>query len=198
MGADLWAVIVGSSQYWHNYRHISGALTMYDAVRMLGVPDSQIVLMLAGETPCDPRNAEPGRMVHAKLDGPNLYRPDIQVDYRGAEVTAEAFLRVLSDTVPLDTPASRRLGSHSGSRVLVYLTGHGGDEFFKFRDLHELASQELAAGLAQARTSACAARPLPLAAARLTRRSSCVVADGGRAPLQAPCSARPGGSPSAA
>ena len=39
---------------------------------------------------------------------------------------------VLSDTVPLDTPASRRLGSHSGSRVLVYLTGHGGDEFFKF------------------------------------------------------------------
>ena len=98
-------------------------------------------------------------MVHAKLDGPNLYRPDIQVDYRGAEVTAEAFLRVLSDTVPLDTPASRRLGSHSGSRVLVYLTGHGGDEFFKFRDLHELASQELAAGLAQARTSAWARSP---------------------------------------
>ena len=149
---NVWAVIVGSSQYWHNYRHVSGALTMYDAVRTLGVPDSQIVLMLAGDMPCDARNAAPGRVVNARLDGPNLYRPDIQVDYRGAEVTAEAFLRVLTDTLPADTPASRRLGSGAGSRVLVYLAGHGGDEFFKFQDLHELASQELADGLAQARS----------------------------------------------
>ena len=150
---SVWAVIVGSSQYWHNYRHVSNALTMYDAVRSLGVPDSQIVLMLAGDTPCDARNAAPGRVVNARLDGPNLYRPDIEVDYRGAEVTAEAFLRVLTDTLPADTPASRRLGSGAGSRVLVYLAGHGGDEFFKFQDLHELASQELADGLAQIASS---------------------------------------------
>ena len=108
---SLWAVIVGSSQYWHNYRHVSGALTMYDAVRTLGVPDSQIVLMLAGDTPCDARNAAPGRVVSERPDGPNLYRPDLQVDYRGAEVTAEAFLRVLTNTLPADTPASRRLGT---------------------------------------------------------------------------------------
>ena len=158
---SLWAVIVGSSQYWHNYRHVSGALTIYDAVRALGVPDSQIVLMLAGDTPCDPRNAAPGRMTNARLDGPNLYRPDIQVDYRGAEVTAEAFLRVITDTVPPDTPASRRLGSGATSRVLVYLSGHGGDEFFKFQDLHELASQELADGLAQARLPHTHTRPRP-------------------------------------
>lgn len=120
---SVWAVIVGSSQYWHNYRHVSNALTMYDAVRSLGVPDSQIVLMLAGDTPCDARNVAPGRVVNARLDGPNLYRPDIEVDYRGAEVTAEAFLRVLTDTLPADTPASRRLGSGAGSRVLVYLAG---------------------------------------------------------------------------
>ena len=150
---SVWAVIVGSSQYWHNYRHVSNALTMYDAVRSLGVPDSQIVLMLAGDTPCDARNAAPGRVVNARLDGPNLYRPDIEVDYRGAEVTAEAFLRVLTDTLPADTPASRRLGSGAASRVLVYLAGHGGDEFFKFQDLHELASQELADGLAQMASS---------------------------------------------
>ena len=111
---SVWAVIVGSSQYWHNYRHVSNALTMYDAVRSLGVPDSQIVLMLAGDTPCDARNAAPGRVVNARLDGPNLYRPDIEVDYRGAEVTAEAFLRVLTDTLPAGTPG-RRLGSGAGA-----------------------------------------------------------------------------------
>jgi len=143
------ALIVSSSQYWHNYRHAAGALTVYDTMRRLGVPDSQIVLMLAGDIPCDARNAAPGRMVNARADGPNLYRPDIQVDYRGAEVTAESFLRVLSDAVPPGTAASRRLRSTSESRVLIYLTGHGGDEFFKFRDLHEMSSGELADGLAQ-------------------------------------------------
>lgn len=147
------ALIVCSSQYWHNYRHAAGALTVYDMMRRFGVPDSQIVLMLAGDIPCDPRNAAPGRMVNARADGPNLYLPDIQVDYRGAEVTAENFLRVLSDAVPPGTPASRRLRSTSESRVLIYLTGHGGDEFFKFRDLHEMSSGELADGLAQIVTS---------------------------------------------
>lgn len=35
---------------------------------------------------------------------------------------------------PPGTPASKRLGSGPGSRVLLYLTGHGGDEFLKFHD----------------------------------------------------------------
>ena len=32
------------------------------------------------------------------------------------------------------TPASKRLRSGRRSRVLLYLTGHGGDEFLKFHD----------------------------------------------------------------
>ncbi len=35
-------------------------------------------------------------------------------------------------------PRSKRLLSDGGSNVLVYLTGHGGDDFLKFQDQEEM------------------------------------------------------------
>ncbi len=40
-------------------------------------------------------------------------------------------MRVLTGRHGADVPNTKRLLSDSGSNVLVYLTGHGGDEFFK-------------------------------------------------------------------
>ena len=54
--ADRWAVIVSTSQYFHNYRHVSNALSIYHAARRFGLPDSRIVLMLADDIPSDARN----------------------------------------------------------------------------------------------------------------------------------------------
>lgn len=145
-GAHL--LIVSSSSYFHNYRHTANALALRCAAREQRVPDSRIVLMLAGEQACDARNAAAGAMRHAtdvKLD---LLPCDARVEYRGDEVTVETFLRVLTDRVEPGTPLSRRLTTGPDSDVVLYLTGHGGDNFFKFRDLEELTSSELAAALA--------------------------------------------------
>lgn len=57
----------------------------------------------------------------------------MQVDYRGSEVTVESFLRVLSGFHFPGTPASKKLLSDANSRILIYLTGHGGDKFLKFQ-----------------------------------------------------------------
>jgi GPI-anchor transamidase subunit K len=147
LGADInptpWAVVVSSSRYFHNYRHTSSALSVYETLRQRGVPDSQIVLMLAGN-PCDERNAARGRVFNSLAREQNLYPPDVRVDYRGTEVTVEAFLGVLTDQVPAGTPALRRLQSGPRDRVLIYLTGHGGDGFLKFGDQYELTADELA------------------------------------------------------
>ena len=150
--ADTWAVIACTSQYFHNYRHLSNALSMYHAARRLGVPDSRIVLMLGAELACDARNARPSQMFNsAGQRALDLYSPDIEVDYRGPEVTVQSFLAVLTDRLPPGTPASRRLQSGADSRVLVYLAGHGGDQFIKFRDHQEMTSDELGAAFQQAR-----------------------------------------------
>ena len=85
------------------------------------------------------------------------YGQTIEVDYRGYDVTVENFLRVLTGARPRRTrasleltwrhalargagrhedwvPRSKRLLSDASSNVLVYMTGHGGDEFLKFQD----------------------------------------------------------------
>ncbi len=72
-----------------------------------------------------------------------------QVDYRGYEVTVENFLRVLTGRHDEAVPKSKRLLSDEGSNVLLYMTGHGGDEFLKFQDAEEIQSRDLADAFAQ-------------------------------------------------
>lgn len=73
-----------------------------------------------------------------------MYLPDIQVDYRGYEVTAENFVRLLTDRLDANVPRNKRLLSDQQSNVLIYLTGHGGDGFLKFQDAEELTEVDLA------------------------------------------------------
>lgn len=53
----------------------------------------------------------------------NLYGEDVEVDFRGYEVTVENFVRVLTGRQHSATPRNKRLLSSHDSNVLVYLTG---------------------------------------------------------------------------
>ena len=74
----------------------------------------------------------------------------VEVDYRGNDVTARNFLNVLAGRHAPGVTASQRLQSDGGSDVLVYMTGHGGDEFLKFRDFEELTAVDLAIAVSEA------------------------------------------------
>jgi len=79
----------------------------YRTVKRLGIPDSQIILMLADDVACNPRNPFPGT-VYANADRKvNLYGgggegegDSIEVDYKGEEVSVEGFLRLMSGEFP--------------------------------------------------------------------------------------------------
>jgi phosphatidylinositol glycan class K len=49
----------------------------------------------------------------------------------------------------MQVPRSKRLLTDAGSNVLIFLTGHGGEEFLKFQDAQELLSRDLADAVAQ-------------------------------------------------
>lgn len=139
-----WAVLVCSSRYWFNYRHMANALGMYRTVKRLGIPDSNIILMLADDAACNVRNkfagcvyANPGRHL-------DLYGDNIEVDYRGYEVTVENFLRVLTGRMDSSVPRSKRLLTDDRSNIFVYMTGHGGNEFLKFQDNEEISAFDIA------------------------------------------------------
>ncbi|XP_047445566.1 GPI-anchor transamidase [Mugil cephalus] len=139
-----WAVLVCTSRFWFNYRHVANTLSVYRSVKRLGIPDSHIVLMLADDMACNPRNPKPATVFSHKNMELNVYGDDVEVDYRGYEVTVENFLRVLTGRLPLSTPRSKRLLSDDRSNILIYLTGHGGNGFLKFQDSEEISNVELA------------------------------------------------------
>ena len=58
-------------------------------------------------------------------------------------MTVENFLRVLTGRHDPAVPRSKRLLTDGGSNVLVYLTGHGGDEFLKFQDKEQVQASSV-------------------------------------------------------
>jgi len=139
-----WAVLVDTSRFWFNYRHVANVLSIYRSVKRLGIPDSQILLMVADDMACNPRNPRPATVFNNQNQQIDVYGDDVEVDYRGYEVTVENFIRLLTGRVPEHTPRSKRLLTDAGSNILIYMTGHGGDGFLKFQDSEEVTNIELA------------------------------------------------------
>jgi phosphatidylinositol glycan class K len=147
-----WAVLVSSSKFWFNYRHAANVLSIYRSIKRLGIDDSHIILMLADDTACDPRNPWPGTVFNNIKHEINVYGSDAEVDYKGDEVTADNFIRLLTGRHIEGTPRSKKLLTDEGSNILIYLTGHGGDGFLKFQDKSELTAIEFAEAIAQMHT----------------------------------------------
>uniref|UniRef100_A0AAV1VLP0 GPI-anchor transamidase n=1 Tax=Peronospora matthiolae TaxID=2874970 RepID=A0AAV1VLP0_9STRA len=139
-----WAVIVDTSRFWSNYRHVANALSLYHSVKRLGIPDSQIILMLADQMPCNARNCFPGQVFNSRTQKINLYGENVEVDYRGLEVSVANFITVLTGRHEPGTPASKKLDTDENSNIFLYMSGHGGDGFLKFQDFEEISSQDLA------------------------------------------------------
>ena len=156
-----WAVLVSTSRFWFNYRHMANTLSLYRTVKRLGIPDSQIILMLPDDMACNPRNTFSGSVFNDKSRSLDLYDDKgeegqtvegmggIEVDYRGNEVTVESFIRLLTDRWPASHPTSKRLMTDDRSNILIYMTGHGGDSFLKFQDNEEISSFDLADAVEQ-------------------------------------------------
>ncbi|KAA0191640.1 hypothetical protein HAZT_HAZT006823 [Hyalella azteca] len=150
--SNNWAVLVDTSRFWFNYRHVANVLSMYRSVKRLGIPDSQILLMVADDMACNPRNPRPATVFNNAHQHINVYGEDVEVDYRGYEASLavdlgpylENFVRLLTGRLSPSTPRSKRLLTDDGSNVLLYMTGHGGDGFLKFQDSEEITNVELA------------------------------------------------------
>ena len=79
--------------------------------------------------------------------------PDVGIDISGPSLDVGTFLKVLSGQrseqgVPLRQKLS---GGGASRRVLLYLTGHGGDGFLKFHDVQELGGPEFATAVDSSR-----------------------------------------------
>ncbi|KAF8634248.1 hypothetical protein AX15_001003 [Amanita polypyramis BW_CC] len=98
----------------------------------------------ADDASCNARNKFPGSVYANPGRHLDLYGDNIEVDYRGYEVTVENFIRVLTGRVDPSVPRSKRLLTDERSNIFVYMTGHGGNEFLKFQDNEEISAHDIA------------------------------------------------------
>ena len=75
-------------------------------MKRLGIPDSNIILMLADDAACNSRNHFPGCVFANRGHALDLYGENIEVDYRGYEVTVQNFLRLLTGMLFSSLPPS--------------------------------------------------------------------------------------------
>jgi phosphatidylinositol glycan class K len=136
---NVHAMIVSSSRYWFNYRHAINALGIYDLLRTNGIPDDRIILMVADEYATNSRNPYKNRMHASGIHRESWYGGNAtELDYRGSDVTVQTFLDASLGVAP------KSLHTDAESNLLIYVTGHGGDQFFKFQDEEELTAQDIA------------------------------------------------------
>jgi glycosylphosphatidylinositol transamidase (GPIT) subunit GPI8 len=133
------AVIVSSSRYWFNYRHVNNALVFYQLCKANGIPDENIILMLADDLPSNARNPfKNGMYASGPDDSKTLYDASIEIDYRGEDVNVENLARVLLGRQGDPATLAHGQGGHlqkrphlktdENSNILIVLTGHGGKQ----------------------------------------------------------------------
>lgn len=116
-------------------------------VRDLGIPDSNIILMNSLDVAYDTRNPKQGSVSSETSNHDNsllneLYN-NVQFDFTGNEVTVDNFIRLLTNRQHRGYNHHKSLNTNEHSNILLFMSGHGGDEFFKFNDHEELSAEDI-------------------------------------------------------
>lgn len=118
---ERWAVVIGTSDDWTNYRHQADALAMYQLLKRHGYDDAHIILIIADNLANDSRNIYPGE-VRVRPDGENVYK-DVKVDYHLNELSLADLKDVMTGHL---TPSLQEVIRPTGNdNVIVFWCGHG-------------------------------------------------------------------------
>ncbi|KAL0037977.1 hypothetical protein WJX79_008146 [Trebouxia sp. C0005] len=121
---EIWALLVAGSGGWGNYRHQADVCHAYQILRHGGLPEENIVVMMADDIATYPGNPHPHQIFN-RPGGIDVYE-GVPVDYRGPDVTAENFLSVLSGQEPAVIGTSGKvIKSGPEDRVFVFYADHG-------------------------------------------------------------------------
>lgn len=118
---NRWAVVIGTSDDWINYRHQADALAMYQLLKRHGYDDEHIILIIEDNIAYHPNNIYPG-IVRVKPNGENLYK-DIHVDYQISNTTIDNLRDILMGESSSSCP--QVISSTERDNITVFWCGHG-------------------------------------------------------------------------
>lgn len=88
--------------------------------------------MLPSDHGCSPKTPFPGRLVDYDKER-NWQCEDIEVDFKGEDLTQENFVDVLRDRTDPGYTFAKRIQTTNQSRIFMYLNGHGVDSTIKLQ-----------------------------------------------------------------
>ena len=116
-----WAVVIGTSDNWANYRHQADALAMYQVLKRHGYDDDHIVLIIEDNIAYHPNNLHQG-VIKVRPEGENVYK-DVKVDYKLSDVNIDDLGNIMQGKVT--DKLTHIIEADSDDNVIVFWCGHG-------------------------------------------------------------------------
>lgn len=124
-GGKVWVLLIAGSSGYYNYRHQADICHAYHIVRGHGIPQENIVTMMADDIAFNPENPNQGVIINA-IGGPNVYEGVIK-DYTGLDVTPQNFLDILTGDAEemMGIGSGKVIASEANDYVFVNFADHG-------------------------------------------------------------------------
>lgn len=127
---EHWAVIVAGSNTYSNYRHQADACHAYQIAKTKGIAEDHIIMMAYDDIANHRSNPYPGQLFNkptaAGVPGYDVYA-GCNIDYKGADVTPQNFMNVLTGTA-----SGKSLQSTSEDNVFIFFSDHGAPGLIAF------------------------------------------------------------------
>ena len=125
--ADNWAVIIGGSDGYGNYRHQANIAHQYHQYLDYGVKPEHIVVFDYDDVAGNERNPFPGKLYNLPGDDARDYYEGLVIDYRQKEITKQAVFNCLLGIE--DGSGKKVLKSTSEDRVFINYYDHGSPNY---------------------------------------------------------------------
>ena len=109
--SNTWYVLLSSSKFYFNYRHLTNVLAVYRYLRRAGIADDHILLMLPDNYACNARNVFPGKIYRNTEHLESIFEgagcaSDLEVDVSGEALNVGRIFSVLRGRhTPGETPS---------------------------------------------------------------------------------------------
>ena len=124
------AILISSSIGFYNYRQGSNILKIYEHLKSRGYTDSDILLMLPENGKCSLKNSQLGSISFYDGDNTDLSK-NIQIDYSHSNMKLRNLYDALTFKYHPYSLNNKRLSINNKMNLLVFFSGHGGDDYFK-------------------------------------------------------------------
>eukprot|EP01061_Rhynchopus_euleeides_P047555 TRINITY_DN958_c0_g1_i2.p2 TRINITY_DN958_c0_g1~~TRINITY_DN958_c0_g1_i2.p2 ORF type:complete len:426 (+),score=220.20 TRINITY_DN958_c0_g1_i2:55-1332(+) len=148
---DNYAVLVAGSNGFYNYRHQADVAHAYQVLTKGGIPKENIITMMYDDVAGSSENPFPGQLFNKPTTGAgwDVYEGvKANLDYTGSEVTADAFVGVLTGNTT-KTKGKKVLTSTSKDKVFVNFVDHGGVGIIAFPSGAYMTEKQLVSALTE-------------------------------------------------